>query len=240
MLFERIKEIIGRQEQVACCGGIKGMSDEEIVASAQVYLAVYDVVTTCAADELLCDRAILKAKIRALYDECAARCSRAGASLEQRAALVEALYALCSPNLTINDAANGCCCDEVADSLVAEWLERGGDKGIQIGVLKAITELCYGMVSEDALGDEYMNYLQSVLKEWEAEQSERGEWPGVAKDQAFERINILDRNSFMMSDPTYDPVLERAQAFYGKQAKSEIEELCNEAMAILQEETINI
>lgn len=240
MLFESIKEIIGRQEQVACGSGMKRMSDAELVDSARVYLAVYDVVTTCAANELLCDRAMLKAKIKALYDECAARCKRAGAPLEQRAALVEVLYALCLPNLTVNDATSGCCCDEVADSLVAEWLERGGDNGVQIGVLKAITELCYGMLPEDAQEDEYIKYLHSVLKVWKAEQSESGEWPGISKDQALERINILDRNSFMMLDPTYDPVMERARMYYGKQAKSEIEGLCSEAMAILQEETINI
>ena len=249
MPFGRIKEILRQKSRMLSdTMALQKISDNELIDIGRCYVAVYDLVTTCGADELIAGREILKSEISAMFEECADRCAKPGATMSRKAGLIELLYALSGPNLQIADPVKSSMCDRIADELICEWLEymqgNKSDNAIEIGVLKAITELCYGMMPygrEEDDEDIYMQYLHSVIESWVQQQDIDGGWYDIDENTAIARIEIMSRNSYMLMDSSYDSALFKAIIYYGREErKSEFEILCEEAAEILQEEIINI
>lgn len=85
------------------------------------------------------------------------------------------------------------------------------------GLLRAVLcrcLTCYFYQMPSAQEDEWYAYLMSTADDWASSLSPSGHWEGLPLDEALERIEVLNRISYMLLDHTRDAAVRLAYAGY--------------------------
>jgi hypothetical protein len=81
----------------------------------------------------------------------------------------------------------------------------------QAAYCRCITDYYY---PEAAVGDTAFDRYQTILNEWVSSLSETGNWEGISDDTALARIEVLNRNSYMFLNRTFDGQIAEAYRYY--------------------------
>ena len=75
---------------------------------------------------------------------------------------------------------------------------------------------CYFYQSPSARDDEWFAYLTATADAWAAAFSPVRGWEGLPLDEALERIEVMNRISYMLLDRSRDALLRRAYDYYAR------------------------
>ena len=75
---------------------------------------------------------------------------------------------------------------------------------------------CYFYQSPSARDDEWFAYLTATADAWAAAFSPVRGWEGLPLDEALERIEVMNRISYMLLDRSRDALLRRAFDYYAR------------------------
>ena len=75
---------------------------------------------------------------------------------------------------------------------------------------------CYFYQSPSARDDEWFAYLTATADAWAAAFSPVRGWEGLPLDEALERIEVMNRISYMLLDRSRDALLRRAFNYYAR------------------------
>lgn len=131
--------------------------------------------------------------------------------LASRAALVSAMYALvCETSFVADRNKLDECCGATL-RLIEDYAAAGKPHGlVQTGICRCISDMFYPEIPDDAC----FAFFRDCVREWADTLSASGCWEDVGFDVALERIGVMNRNSYMFLDKTYDAHIRRASDYY--------------------------
>lgn len=131
--------------------------------------------------------------------------------LTSRAALVSALFALvCGTSFVADRNRLDDCCGATL-RLMEDYMAAGKPRGlVQTGICRCISDMFYPEITDDAC----FSFFRCSVGEWAEALSAKGCWEDVGFDVALERIEVMNRNSYMFLDKTYDGHIGAASDCY--------------------------
>lgn len=188
-----------------------GMTTDALLAVARIYVALCNLVSCHDLDAVYGDRKLYRHKIDALFTVLQNRCGKESDPV-QHGRIIRAMFDLvCDPIGVIDFRKKTLCC-AVADSYVRDFLKTNGEDPLeQVSVCDCIISLLY---PDPDSGLSYMNYLQKCISEWISDQQSDGSWAGVPAETTLARIEMLNRNSYMLLDKRYDDAVRRGFDYY--------------------------
>lgn len=178
-------------------------------ALARSYGALYNGLSFGAPEVACGDRRSLQRKIDALFGVLDSRCSGEPAAA-LRCRMIRAMFTLVCGTVPAVDFGKKSRCCAAGDAFVQAYWESG-DPLEQAAVCECITELLYPAPARD---DAYLAYLQERIGQWVAQQHPDGGWGDLPTEAALARIEVMNRNSYMLLDKRFDGVVRRAFAYY--------------------------
>lgn len=185
-------------------------STDWLLSLCRVYTSLYDLVATNdlekefgrrteyaeRADELL---HVLLLKITST-DEPALR-----------SALISATYALiCGTTFAAGTKLDDC--REQTVRLFYDYADADEPHGlVRTGICRCISDMLCPEIPE---GDACFRFFRTSVRKWAGALSAVGCWAGIPFDVALERIEVMNRNSYMFLDRTYDGAVKRAFEYY--------------------------
>lgn len=186
-------------------------SADRLLSLCRVYTALYDLVVTNGLDgefgrrEEYAERAdellhVFLLKITST-DEPVSRC-----------ALISAMYALVCGTTLAAGSRHMDVCREQTIRLLYDYAGADETHGLlQTGICRCISDMLYPEIPEE---DACFRFFRTSLREWAEALSAEGCWAGLPFDVALERIGVMNRNSYMFLDRTYDSLAGRAFDYY--------------------------
>lgn len=185
-------------------------STERLLSFCRVYTALSAFVATTCPEGECGSRGEYAGRAAELLR--VIRCKIAATDeLVSRTALVSAMYALsCETSLvTDRDEMDACCGATLR--LIHEYAAAGKPCGlVQTGICRCISDMFYPEIPDDAC----FAFFRGCVREWADTLSARGCWENAGFDVALERIGVMNRNSYMFLDKTYDGHIRRASDYY--------------------------
>lgn len=188
-----------------------GMTTDALLAVARIYVALCNLVSCHDLDAVYGDRRFYHRKLDALFPILHNRLDEE-VDVMRRGRIIRAMFDLvCDPIGAIDFRKKTLCC-AVADSYVRDFLKTNGEDPLeQVSVCDCIISLLY---PDPDSGLSYMNYLQKCISEWISDQQSDGSWAGAPAETALARIEMLNRNSYMLLDKCYDDAVRRGFDYY--------------------------
>lgn len=139
-----------------------------------------------------------------------------------RSRLLSTLFSLIYGTACASDVEKDNRCRTAVVSLMREYEEawqtsatdRMNEKAI-IGICRCLTDFYYPS-SEEEEEDEWFLLLKHTLAQWSETLSADGSWKDVSDPLALERIEIMNRNSYLLLDSDYDEPIRRAYRYYSR------------------------
>ena len=134
-------------------------------------------------------------------------------SLTERARLIAALYYLSTEAMPFYDARR----DELSGEALAGLMEDLSGKSTtddamaQILVCRCLTSALYPELCPE---DDWSAYLQNKIKDWVGALSAEGAWNGLPANIAVERIEVMNRYSYLFLDNSYDGLIKQGRDYY--------------------------
>lgn len=188
-----------------------GMTTDALLAVARIYGTLCNLVSFHDLDAVYGDRRFYRRKLDALFpvlhsrlgeEENAVRCGR----------MIRAMFDLvCGTFGAIDFRKKNLCC-AAADSLVGDYLKTTGcTPSEQASVCDCIVSLLYPDPDSE---DSYTIYLRNSISAWISEQQADGSWTNLSSEAALARIEVLNRNSYMLLDKRHDDAIRRGFDYY--------------------------
>lgn len=185
-------------------------STERLLSFCRVYTALSGAVATSGMEREYSSRGEYAARVDELLR--VIRCKIAATDdLASRAALVSAMYALvCETSFVADRNKLDECCGATL-RLMEDYAAAGKPGGlVQTGICRCISDMFYPEIPDDAC----FAFFRDCVREWADTLSARGCWEDDGFDVALERIGVMNRNSYMFLDKTYDAHIRRASDYY--------------------------
>ena len=137
----------------------------------------------------------------------------------ERLLLVSSMYDLMNGTELYPDSTKRGQWDRIAAKAIDDYFQdRSGDHGTD----DADTAVCLCLLdwfyfSEDAEDDPWMKHLKTTIGSWNRSFTAEG-WKDTDIETALDRIEIMNRNSYMLLDPTYDSTIREAFRHYVRMA----------------------
>lgn len=150
-----------------------------------------------------------------LFRAVSRRCDAASLSASGRFLLCDALYALARESGRPYDAVTEGVCDAVLLGLLEEHSPCGTPRLSGEDVVSACCLCLEDFFSPGGWEDDpWYVFLRSTLSSWQASQSPDGSWEGLSPAQAWRRLAVLNRYSYLFLDPEFDGAALRGYACY--------------------------
>lgn len=177
---------------------------------SRAYVAIHNLVTVKSLDCVFGDQMIYLALLKRLYTLCQRKKS-SEKDFSLRCRLVNTMQYLANepfgPYLPWRDQ-----CYEMTESFLSQELDIHPDCTLPEW-LWCIAYWLYP-ISKDNADSEVFRYLKNCLHSWIQVLSGKDEWPGLPVLDALQRINLLNANSYMFLDNTYDPIIRLLYEHY--------------------------
>lgn len=137
----------------------------------------------------------------------------------ERLLLVSSMYDLMNGTELYPDSTKRGQWDRIAAKAIDDYFH---DRSRDHGTDDADTAVCLCLLdwfyfSEDAEDDPWMKHLKTTIGSWNRSFTAEG-WKDTDIETALDRIEIMNRNSYMLLDPTYDSTIREAFLLYSKKA----------------------
>lgn len=142
--------------------------------------------------------------------------------LAERSRLLSILFSLVYGTACASDTEKDNRCRTALVSLMQEYEEVQEISATDCIKEEAMTGICRCLTdffSPSPEGDEadgWFLLLKTILAKWAGTLSDDGNWKDVSDNIALERIEIMNRNSFMLLDSSYDEQIRRAYCRYSR------------------------
>ena len=104
---------------------------------------------------------------------------------------------------------------EAAERVVEGSFATAQDNGmVRTALCRCLT--CYFYLSHAERDDEWYDYLTQTADEWTASLTPDGLWEGIPLPSALERIEVMNRISYMLLDHSRDADIRRVYNCYAK------------------------
>ncbi len=185
---------------------------EDLSALVRVYVALYRLTVVCGDAEAFGRRSDYARLSDALFPVLLRRAG-SESDFERRARLVSAAFFLSGETSFSYDAARADACREAALGLLHDYsTQERADDLAHACVCRCIADLCY---PDDAAGAEWLPRLSDRIDLWARTLDGHGGWAGVSGLLALERVEVMNRYSYMFLDDRFDDAIRRA---YGHSA----------------------
>ena len=145
-----------------------------------------------------------------LWEFAMGKCGVSAFSLADRFRLCDALYALCRETALVPVSGREDLCEGLLSSLLEDRALTGqpvaGDEDTVCACCRALQSALFPWVEED---DSWFRSLCATLSGWCAEQATDGSWSGISAVQAWHRLSVLNRHSWLFRDHSFDAAVRR-------------------------------
>ena len=209
MTPDNLKELLPRLRNESFVDAANG----RLLSLARIYVSLYNLVAFNSLDTVYGDRKIFQQKIDTLLRILQERCG-SERDIVLHARMVEMMFSLvCGIVAPVDFKKRNSCCEAV-NALVRDHMYGCGSLLEQSCLCKCLTDLLYPGPVQDGL---YYPYLQDQIAGWTSGLNDDDGWPGVSVDIALERIEVLNRNSYMLLDKRYDGMICGLFSYYRNQ-----------------------
>lgn len=162
-------------------------------------------LSACAPGLLLEEWTVPAARVDALWESAARRCDAPGLPLADRFRLCDGLYALLRETGRTLAESDGELCDAVLFGLMDRHAPSGpplpGDEDATCACCRVLQSFFQPAPWED---DPWFRSLRATLSGWCASQQPDGSWEGLSSTQAWHRLEVLNRQSWLFRDAAFD------------------------------------
>lgn len=162
-------------------------------------------LSACAPGLLPEEWTVPAARVDALWESAARRCDAPGLPLADRFRLCDALYALLRETGRMLADGRGTLCDAVLFGLMDRHAPSGsplpGDEDATCACCRVLQSFFQPEPWED---DSWFRSLRATLSDWCASQQPDGSWEGLSFAQAWHRLEVLNRQSWLFRDVAFD------------------------------------
>lgn len=183
-------------------------SPMRLLALARIYAALYRLVSVEACDAEFGDRLEYTRRGDHLFRILLRKAKRTANPVE-RAALVSALFYLTSETTLAYDVKRDNTCREAVIDLLADH----EDALEEPATLRCLTDFFYPKAEADDT-DPWFIALKQTIRHWAETVSANGDWPEIPTGVALSRIEVMNRNSYMLLDEAYDTEIQKAYSYY--------------------------
>lgn len=175
------------------------LSDEDLLALAEIYLTLLDQALAKNAAEGLYQNALAQ-----LFTMIRAR-GRGRKNLARRAAMTAASYTFFSqPDMPFDERDYADCLRRTF-RLVEDWRHaEEGQKNTEYDILRCLIEAFRYVRPEDRIDDPRYRYLAERVAGWFSTMDAEGGWQGVSDCEAVNRLSVLAACEPFLSDSTAD------------------------------------
>jgi len=165
-------------------------------------------------------------KLNELYDACTERIHAAG-DVHTSAAMLPTMFAIAAIPSEPLDNHKYQECDDMAATFIGTALSHCDDADWQTehSALRVIIELAEQMDEYDRKKDGYCKYLLRRITAWAKTMSADDGWEGLSDTEALSRLEVMNRNSYKLSDSRYDRLIEQSLYRFRDIAAWDAEEL---------------
>lgn len=143
-------------------------------------------------------------------------------SLHTRALLTEALYSLSRETGRCYDTSRAEVCDAYVAKLMNAYTETmpsdSAGTPLQTAVCRVLESFFYPEAWEE---DEWFMLLRSTLADWCSSLSPEGIWEKLPMEEAWRRLEVLNRYSYLFRDGEFDRKTERTFRRYSQSLRSD-------------------
>lgn len=178
----------------------------ELLALVRVYASMYGFVTV-NGDVGFGRPADYAARAEALFPLLLRRADETD-DFTLRARLVSALFFLSGETSFSYDSAEAGACREAALALLDDYARaKRPDDLACAGVCRCIADLCY---PEGCGCEEWLGRLAGRVEQWASALDGEGRWADADLRLALERVEVMNRYSYMFLDDSFDGAIRRA------------------------------
>lgn len=183
-----------------------------LLAYARLYAAVSRLQAVGAAGRVWPDRRAHDRMAASLVRLLQERLSRSGLPLVDKARLAAAYHDLRSEAFPFRSSGS----DEVFPEAVSSLMDRyssAAEDGVlaEATVCRCLACYFYPDLWDD---DEWACLLSDAVRRWASRLQSDGTWPGLADVEALERIEVMNRYSYLFLDGRFDAAVRRACVHY--------------------------
>ena len=108
--------------------------------------------------------------------------------------------------------------DAAADALEAYFRDRAAIPSAREQTAACLCLLDWFYFMEDVEDEPWMQYLKATVNTWAASFNPEEGWRDTATETALDRLEVLNRNSYMLLDPAHDSTVRAAFLHYSRKA----------------------
>lgn len=183
-------------------------SPTRLLALARIYAALYRLVSVEARDAEFGDRVGYTHLGDHLFRILLRKAKRT-ANPAERAALVSTSFYLTSETTLAYNVKR----DNTSREAVIHLLADHEDALEEPSILHSLTNFFYPKAEADDT-DPWFIALKQTIRHWAETLSANGNWPEIPTDVALSRIEVMNRNSYMLLDEAYDTEIQKAYSYY--------------------------
>ena len=183
-----------------------------LLAYARLYAAVSRLQAVGAAGRVCPDRLAHDRMAASLVRLLQERLSRPGLPLVDKARLTVALYDLQSEAFPLRSSQLDVQFQEALSSLMDRYSSVDDDGVLAEAVVcRCLACYFYPDLWDD---DEWVCLLSDAVRRWASRLQPDGTWPGLTDVEALERVEVMNRYSYLFLDGRFDAAVRRACAHY--------------------------
>ena len=206
---QTLKELLARLLSVAPSPADSVL---RLLAYARLYAAVSRLQAAGAAGRVCPDRRAHDLRAASLVRVLRERLSRSGLPLVDKARLAAAYHDLRSEAFPFRSSGS----DEVFPEAVSSLMDRyssAAEDGVlaEATVCRCLACYFYPDLWDD---DEWACLLSGAVRRWASRLRPDGTWPGLTDVEALERVEVMNRYSYLFLDGRFDGAVRRACGRY--------------------------
>lgn len=196
-------------------------SNFKLLSYVRAYIALYRLLTVNPVRKEFGDRNEYTRKADLLFKIIFERAVHTR-DFAEKSRLLSALFSLTYGTAFVSDAEKDNLCRTEVVALMREYEEsrEASDtdrlkEDILTGFCRCLTDFYYSSTEEDE-ADEWFLFLKNKIAQWSETLAADGSWQEVADNTALERIEIMNRNSFLLLDVGHDEQIRSAYRYYSR------------------------
>mgnify|MGYP005810005247 CR=1 FL=1 len=190
------------------------LSDERLFHLGGIYLSLHELNAYIRRDDAARKRSAILCRVASLFDECVSRCRDCEDS-GRLGRFVPLLYRLARLCLVPVKDEWLYSCDTVAEHLVDLWLRQESYSWEEAhGAMRVVVELTSMLNKPERENDPAFRKYRSELAAWCEFLSENYAWENIPDIEALGRLVIMDINSDVLLDETFDDSFSQAYLYY--------------------------
>lgn len=192
-------------------------SPQRLMSLSRAYLAVHELLMTgYPAWEGVSTRACTELGDRlfkAMLQKTAQDCPTA-----EKLRLISEMYGLLNGTSLYMDGSKNDIWNATAAKVLEAYLDGSNtDTDTSAEAAACLCLLDWFYLMEDVDDDPWMEYLKTTIGAWSASYTPEG-WTDTGFETALERIEAMNRNSYMLLDPSHDGTVREAFLYYSRKA----------------------